>query len=157
MNAVELLKHDHEMVKQLFERLGKTTERGVKTREELMRHLHEELMAHTRVEEEIFYPAFRAAGGKQGEILFHEAQEEHRAVEALILPDLEKTDPASSEFAGRVKVLKDMVEHHIEEEEQEMLPKARELLGEDRLEELGAQMESRKKELKRQLSGERAA
>ncbi|GAB3395497.1 hemerythrin domain-containing protein [Azotobacter armeniacus] len=157
MNAVELLKHDHETVKQLFERLSKTTERGVKTREELMRHLHEELTAHTRIEEEVFYPAFRSAGGKEGEVLFHEAKEEHRAVEALILPDLEKTDPSSTEFAGRVKVLKDLVEHHIEEEEQEMLPKASELLGEDRLEELGAQMESRKKELKKQLAGERAA
>lgn len=156
MNAVELLKHDHEAVKQLFERLGKTTERGIKTREELMRHLHEELMTHARLEEEIFYPAFRAASGKEGEVLFHEAKEEHRAVEALILPDLEKTDPASSEFAGRVKVLKDMIEHHIEEEEQEMLPKACELLGEERLEELGAQMESRRKALKRQ-AGERAA
>ncbi|SFL46716.1 hemerythrin domain-containing protein [Azotobacter beijerinckii] len=156
MNAVELLKQDHETVKQLFERLSKTTERGVKTREELMRHLHEELTAHTRVEEEIFYPAFRSASGKEGEIMFQEAQEEHRAVKVLILPDIEKTDPSSIEFAGRMKVLKELVEHHIEEEEQEMLPKASELLGEDRLEELGAQMESRKKALKRQLAGERA-
>lgn len=157
MNAIELLKHDHETLKQVFERLGKTTERGVKTRGELMRHLHEELTIHTRLEEEIFYPAFKAASGKEGDILFHEATEEHRAVEALILPDLEKTEPSSVEFAGRAKVLKDMVGHHIEEEEQEMLPKAGELLGEERLEELGAQMETRRKELRRQLTGERAA
>ncbi|MFC2971084.1 hemerythrin domain-containing protein [Azotobacter bryophylli] len=152
MNAVELLKHDHETVHQLLDRLGKTTERGVKTREELLHHLHLELAVHTALEEEIFYPAYRQAGGKEDEIMFHEAKEEHRAVDSLVMPDLEKTDPSAVEFAGRVKVLKDMVDHHIEEEEQEMFPKASELLGKDRLEELGEEMENRKKALKKELS-----
>lgn len=152
MNAVELLKHDHETVKQLLERITKTTERGVKTREELVRHLHMELAIHTMLEEEIFYPAYTEAGGKEEDIMFHEAKEEHRAVDSLVLPDLENTDPTTVEFAGRAKVLKDLIEHHIQEEEEEMFPKATELLGEDRLMELGEAMENRKKMLKKEMT-----
>ena len=68
---------------------------------------------------------------------------------ALVLPDLLQTDPGSIPFTGRAKVLKELLEHHIEEEEEELFPEAEELLGADRLMELGTEMESLKKSLKK--------
>lgn len=151
MNAVELLKQDHQVVKQLLEKLVATTERGVKTRQDLLQKIHVELAVHTDIEEQIFYPAYEQAGGREEGVMSAEAREEHRAVESLVLPDLVKTDPSSISFAGRAKVLKELVEHHIEEEEQEMFPKATELLGAEKLKELGKLMEARKRSLKQSL------
>ena len=75
-----------------------------------------------------------------------EANEEHALVD-IVLPLLEGTDPTAEEFGARAKVLKDLIEHHAEEEENEMLPRAKKLLGKERLVELGAQLTARKEEL----------
>jgi len=149
MNAIELLKADHEVVKQLLEEITSTTERAFKKRAELLKKIEMELSIHTTIEEEDFYPAFKDAGAKDELKMYHEAKEEHRAVEALVLPDLLKTDPGSVEFSGRIKVLKELLEHHIEEEEQEMFATATELMSEEQLETLGKQMEEKKKSLKK--------
>ena len=137
MNAIDLLKADHERVKAILNQLSESTERGVKKRTELLAKLEMEISLHTRLEEEILYPAFRKAGGKDQEIMYHEAKEEHRTVDSLVLPDLKQTSPSTTEFSGRVKVVKELLEHHIEEEESEMFPQARKLLGKALLEELG--------------------
>ena len=144
MNAIDLLEDDHQRVKSLLTELSESTERGVKKRTELLAKLEMEITLHTQLEEEILYPAFRKAGGKEQDIMYHEAKEEHRTVDALVLPDLKKTDPSSTEFSGRVKVVKELLEHHIEEEETEMFPQAKKLLGKALLEELGAEMEAMK-------------
>lgn len=149
MNAIELLKQDHDTVRKLLDQLTSTTERAVKTRQELLHKIEQELAIHTQLEEQIFYPAYKEAGGKDAAIMDAEAREEHRAVEALVLPDLLQTDPGSIPFTGRAKVLKELLEHHIEEEEGELFPEARELLGDKRLAELGLEMESMKKGLKK--------
>ena len=156
MNAVELLKQDHQLVKQLLEKLTSTTERAVKTRQDLLARIHMELAIHTDIEEQIFYPAYQQAGGKEETVMTAEAKEEHRAVDSLVLPDLMKTDPTSLSFTGRAKVLKELLEHHIEEEEEDMFPKATELLGAQKLEELGALMEERKRSLKQSLARQAA-
>lgn len=157
MNAVDLLKQDHDTVRELLERLEKTTERGVKTREELLGKLHLELQVHTQLEEEIFYPAYTQAGGKEEAVMAAEAKEEHRTVDSLVLPDLLNTDPGSIPFTGRLKVLKELIEHHIEEEEQELFPQAKKLLDKARLEQLGTAMQSRKGELQKTLSAQSAS
>lgn len=141
MNAIELLEADHERVKGILAQLSDSTERGVKKRTELLAKLEIELTLHTKLEEEILYPAFKEAGGKEEAIMYHEAKEEHRAVDSLVLPDLKNTDPGSLEFTGRVKVVKELLEHHIEEEEEEMFKQARELMKKEELEALGEQME----------------
>jgi hemerythrin-like domain-containing protein len=156
MNAIELLEQDHQVVKQLLEKLVATTERGVKTRQDLLHKLHLELTVHTDIEEQIFYPAYEKAGGREELVMSAEAKEEHRTVDSLVLPDLVKTDPSSIPFTGRAKVLKELLEHHIEEEEKEMFPKARKLLGAQRLEELGKLMEERRRSLKQSLSRQAA-
>ncbi|VVN10889.1 DNA nickase [Pseudomonas fluorescens] len=152
MNAIDLLKADHERVKAILAQLSESTERGVKKRTDLLAKLEMEITIHTRLEEEILYPAFKEAGGKEQDIMYYEAKEEHRTVDALVLPDLKATDPASLEFSGRVKVVKELLEHHIEEEEEEMFPQAKKLLGNATLEELGAEMEKMKAQYKKEMS-----
>lgn len=148
MDAIRLLKNDHKTVRALLSQLEDTTARSVKKRSDLLADIELELLVHARVEEEIFYPAFKAAGKKADDAKqFFEATEEHRAAGDLVLPDLKATDPASEKFSGRAKVLKELVEHHAKEEEKEMFPRAKELLSKDELDALGDQMASRKEEL----------
>ncbi|WP_392888667.1 hemerythrin domain-containing protein [Pseudomonas migulae] len=157
MNAIDLLQADHERVKGILTQLSESTDRGIKKRTELLAKLEMEIAIHTRLEEEILYPAYRKAGGKEQEVMYHEAKEEHRTVDSLVLPDLKVTDPSTPEFAGRVKVVKELLEHHIEEEETEMFPQAKKLLGKATLEELGAQMETMKAQCKKEMGANMAA
>ncbi|AXK73151.1 hemerythrin domain-containing protein [Lysobacter sp. TY2-98] len=148
MNAIELLKADHEKVRGLLSQLADTTKRAEKTRTELLEKIRLELDVHTQIEEEIFYPAFKDAVGEgKDEATVFEALEEHRAAGELVLPDLLATDVTSDKFSGRAKVLKELVEHHAKEEEDEMFKTARQVLTREQLDELGTQMAQRKKEL----------
>ena len=158
MNAIDLLKADHEKVKGILSQLSESTDRALKKRVELLDKLEMEITIHTQLEEQILYPAFKEAGGKEQDEMYYEAKEEHRTVDSLVLPDLKATDPSTPEFAGRVKVVKELLEHHIEEEETEMFPKAKKLLGKAKLDELGEQMEVMKSSLKKSLAnGDMAA
>jgi hemerythrin-like domain-containing protein len=153
VNAIDLLKEDHKKVKALLEELGGTTTRAAKRRSELLAKISLEFEVHAMIEEEIFYPAFHEAGETaEDEKLFFEAHEEHRAVKELVLPDLQDTDVTSDQFSGRAKVLKDLILHHAEEEEKEMFPRAKKLLGKERLDELASELEGRKVELTKDLS-----
>lgn len=148
MDAITLLKNDHKTLRSMLGELEKSTTRGVKTRKDLLARIEANLKAHTSIEEEIFYPAFKDAGRKSDDDkMYFEALEEHHAAGDLVLPDLLGTDPSSEKFSGRAKVLKELVEHHAEEEEKEMFPRAKKLLDRNELAELGTRMETRKREL----------
>lgn len=149
MNAIDLLKADHQKVKAILAQLSESTERATKKRVELLDKLEMEISIHTKLEEEILYPAFKEAGAKEQDIMYFEAKEEHRTVDSLVLPDLKQTDPGTPEFSGRVKVVKELLEHHIEEEETAMFPQAKKLLGKAKLDDLGAQMEAMKASYKK--------
>lgn len=157
MDAIELLKADHKKVKELLTELGETTPRAVKKRADLLSQIRANLKAHTTIEEEIFYPAFKKAGEKEEAKMYYEALEEHRAAGDLVLPDLLNTAADSEQFSGRAKVLKELVEHHVKEEEEEMFKDAKKLLSKDELNELGKRMDQRKAELVKKLSGSSAA
>jgi len=148
MDAIQLLKADHAEMRELLGELESTTARALKKRRDLIVEIEAKLKAHTTIEEEIFYPAFKRAGEKSDDDkMYFEALEEHRAAGDLVLPDLVKTDPGSEKFSGRAKVLKELVEHHADEEEKEMFPRAKKLLSKDELANLGERMEQRKDEL----------
>lgn len=148
MNAIQMLKEDHKTVRGLLADLESTTRRGAKKRATLLARLAQEIDVHTRIEEEIFYPAFKDAGDKSDDAkLYYEAREEHRAAGEMVLPDLLKTAPDSEEFGGRAKVLKELIEHHAQEEEKEMFPRARQLFSAAELRELGERMLERKQAL----------
>jgi len=146
-DAVSLLEADHKKVKKLLSELAETTERATKTRRELLEEIALELKTHTRLEEQIFYPAFKeAVAKKEDQKLYFEAMEEHHVVD-LVLPELQNTDVTTEEFAAKAKVLKELVEHHIEEEEGQMFPKARKAIGETILAQLAEEMLQLKTEM----------
>src|SRR5258706_2402693 len=131
MNAFTLLKADHKKVAGILEKIDSTTVRGVKTREELFTQLKTELDTHARIEETIFYPELKKTDETRDITL--EAFEEHRLVKQL-LAELENMDKGDEEWTAKFTVLKESVEHHVEEEEGEMFPKARKVLGEEQAE-----------------------
>ncbi|MGI8837922.1 MAG: hemerythrin domain-containing protein [Pyrinomonadaceae bacterium] len=143
MNAFTLLKADHKKVAGILEKIDATTERGIKTREELFTQLKTELDIHTRIEETIFYPALEEADETHDITL--EAFEEHKVVKTL-LGELESLGKDKEEWTAKFTVLKENIEHHVEEEEGEMFPKARKVLGDEGAETLGTRMEQAKGE-----------
>jgi len=148
MDAISLLTQDHQKVRKLLKELNDTTERASKTRMELVEKIAVELKVHTQIEEEIFYPAFKqACNDSDSDKLYFEALEEHRAAGDLVLPDLLKTDVNSEKFSGRAKVLEELVEHHADEEESEMFPRAKKIFSGEDLKTLGEQLAERKQEL----------
>lgn len=149
VDAIALLKTDHKKVRALLETLEKTD--APARRQKLLGQIEVELKAHARVEEEIFYPAFKRKAEDSDQLqMFFEAKEEHGLVD-IILPKTKASNPDGEEFGARAKVLMDLVVHHAKEEEKEMFKAARELFDRDELRELGAQMARRKRELLREL------
>lgn len=146
-NALNLLKEDHSRLRGLLQKLEQTTERGVKVRESLVDQIEIEIKVHSKIEEEMFYPAYKAAARKKDDReMFYEATEEHHVVD-MVLPELKATDPKSEQFGAKAKVLKELIEHHAEEEETEMFKRARKLMKAAELNELGAAMAKRKESL----------
>ena len=147
MNAFQLLKEDHQKVSGIFQQLEPTTERAEKTRTELFARLRDELDVHARIEETVFYPAIKQAAETREIVL--EGFEEHHVVK-LLLKELESVPVDTEQWTAKLKVLKENVEHHVEEEEQEMFQKARQVLSEEQINQLGEQMEEEKKRLQSQ-------
>jgi len=147
MDAMSLLKEDHEKVKKILGELESTTDRGVKTREELFTKVKEELVVHEAIEEEIFYPALKEHS-KTKEIAL-EGYEEHHVVDT-VMAEIEGVAYDDEKWGAKFKVMKENLEHHIEEEEGEMFKQARQVFDEDELAQLGESMLARKQELIRQ-------
>jgi hypothetical protein len=141
MDALKLLKTDHDKVKKLLAELESTTERGVKTREELFSTIKGELTIHEIIEEEIFYPELKSHP-KAKEIVL-EGYEEHNVVDTL-MGELERLPVDDERWGAKATVMKENIEHHIEEEEGEMFKTARQVFDEAELEDLGTRMEQRK-------------
>ena len=139
MKATDLLKKQHKNVKALFKKV-KNTEGG-RQRRQLMDQIASELKIHTKIEEEIFYPAVRELGTSKAEEMIDEAFEEHHVVD-LVLAELPRVDPEDERFDAKMTVLSELIEHHVEEEEGELFPMAEKKLGKDRLQMLGEQMQS---------------
>lgn len=142
-DAIALLKRDHQTMKKILSDLDSTTERGVKTREELFAKMKSELKVHEAIEEEIFYPALKEH--KKAKEIVLEGYAEHHAVD-LLVDELEGIAFDDEEWGAKFSVIKENIEHHIEEEEGEMFKKARQVFDEDELEALGEQMAQRKQQ-----------
>ena len=143
MNAFALLKADHEKVAGILSTIEDTTERAIKGRDELFARLKEELDLHARIEEDIFYPALEASDETREITL--EAYEEHRLVKQL-LAELEAEAKDTEEWTAKFAVLKENIEHHVEEEEGEMFKKARRVLSEEEIETLGERLQEAKQQ-----------
>jgi hemerythrin superfamily protein len=129
MDAVELLSSQHREVEKLFKEIENAEDPDDK--EALFEDLADKLAIHAKIEEQFFYPAVRE---KKTEDMILEAFVEHTSVKRL-LADLLEADPADATFDAQIKVLKEQIEHHVEEEEGQLFPAAKKVLSK---EELGA-------------------
>jgi hemerythrin-like domain-containing protein len=135
MNALELMKDDHQKLKKL---LDETLDaKGRDERSHLIEHVRSELVVHERMEEQVFYPALRTHPKAKDIVL--EGYEEHHVADVL-LDELLDLPEDSDQWCAKVKVLKENIEHHIEEEEGPMFKVARKVLDREELESLGEQM-----------------
>jgi hypothetical protein len=149
MDAVMLLKDDHDRVKKMLADLEGTTERAEKTRTEGLASLQHELEIHEAIEEEIFYPALKEHP-KTKELAL-EGYEEHHVVD-MVMSEIEGVDPSDETWMAKFTVLKENLEHHIEEEEGEMFAQARKVFDDDELESLGERMHERKDQLQAEMT-----
>jgi hemerythrin superfamily protein len=148
MDALELLKEDHQKVKELFEEAERTEDQ--KEKENIFDDIKTELETHARIEETVFYPAMQ----KHEELkeLVLESIEEHKQIKTL-LREIDNLKSDSEKFEPKLSVLMENVEHHAEEEEEgKMFPKIREIVSQQDLEQLGSELEAAKNKRQRKAS-----
>jgi hemerythrin superfamily protein len=143
-DAIALLRADHQLVQELFDKFEKT--RAEDRKAALAEQICNELTVHAQIEEEIFYPAAREA--IRDEDLIHEATVEHQSAKDLIA-QIEASDPSDELFDAKVKVLGEYVKHHVKEEQNELFPQVRKTKLD--LKELGERLMTRKQELMAQM------
>jgi hemerythrin superfamily protein len=148
MDALELLKQDHQKVKELFKQ-GQQTE-DKKQQKQIFKEIKAELETHARIEETIFYPAMQEHDELKDMVL--ESLEEHKQLKT-VLRELGKLSASSERFKPKFKVLMDDVKHHAEEEEEgKIFPKIRKLIKGDELAQLGEELEAAKHKRLRKAS-----
>ncbi len=143
IDAIELLTQQHREVKEMFDRFENMTDRAKVSKKKLADEICNALIMHTTIEEEIYYPATREAS-EETEDMVDEAVVEHASAKDLIAQIMEM-DPGDDLYDAKVKVLGELVEHHVQEEEEEMFPKTRELKLD--LVALGQEMKARQQEI----------
>ena len=151
MNVLKLLKRDHSSVKTLFNKFSRTGRSSHDKRTELFEQIRRELQIHSRAEEEIFYPALKAVNGPESRKLVSEALKEHKQVDEL-LTQISRLKPADKNFDEKMETLFESVDHHVEEEEGEIFQFAGEKFSDEQLEDIGGQIEERKKTLDRLMA-----
>jgi hemerythrin superfamily protein len=150
MDAIALLKQDHKTVEGLFKQYEALGDRAVKQKQKVVAKIIRELAIHSAIEEMLFYPAVRAAAARNqsrtneaADDLVLESLEEHHIVK-WTLAELEKMSPEDERYDAKMQVLMESVKHHVEEEEEDLFPKAQRLLK-NVLDDLGVRMEKAKK------------
>ena len=138
MDAFSLLKADHRKVAELFDQLESASG---KRKLSVFEQIKMELELHTHIEEKVFYPALEEP--KETHDLTLEAYEEHDVVKKL-LKELSRARSVNDEWEAQAKVLRENVEHHVDEEENELFKKASKALGQEEIETLGEQLEAEK-------------
>lgn len=149
MDAIQLLKEDHDKVKKLFKEYKPLGEKALAKKQNLANQILFELEIHAEIEEEIFYPRVNETT-KDEKIrkLIYESFEEHKIVKTLVSELKERRD-IDEVFEAKMKVLQENVEHHIKEEQSDLFPGAKKALKQE-IKELGTEMEARKEELKKE-------
>ena len=130
-DILKTLQEEHDTLRKLFDEIKDTTDRAEKTREKLLERIEQNLLPHAKWEEQVFYPAFKERADRDGLQTHAEALAEHHAVENSVIPEVHAADVQTPEFAGRVKVFAEFVDHHAKEEEKTMFRMARELFSAD--------------------------
>jgi len=141
MDVFNLLKKDHKEVKQLFKKIGKSSDSAVKLREKTYQQIAKELNLHMSVEEQIVYPRLKEIKPLKDTI--GEGFEEHHVAKQL-MSEIEGLSADDEQWKAKVAVLQEIIEHHLEEEEKEIFPKAQKALGKEESNNLGKQVQQEK-------------
>jgi len=144
MKVTVLLRNDHEQVKSLFEKVKKSNARNQNGRKDLFNEIRREILIHSQMEMEIFYTALAGTASARATELVSQAEREHHAVEKL-LQEMNLMNATDKAFETKMDQLMADVTRHIDMEEEEIFDEARKNLPEFRLEELGLEMEDRRK------------
>jgi predicted DNA-binding protein len=143
MDVFELIRSDHEKIKEIMEKLQDTSNRAAKTREKLLRDLQEGIVPHMYAEENYFYQLVLDESGET--LPLYEALEEHRVAKAS-LADLDQTGLEDPRWLAKAKVLKELIDHHIEEEEDQVFRIARDVIDDQRAMSVGERFQEMKEE-----------
>ncbi len=144
-NPIEIIKRDHRSVETLFKEYEDVDDQAFETKKKIVDRITQELRLHTRMEETLFYPKVKEIFEQEDKKMVEEAHTEHEVARRL-LEELSVTHTEDPQFDARVKVLNENVTHHIMEEEEELLPKAENLLSKEDLERIGEEMQAFKLE-----------
>lgn len=140
-NILRTLKAEHDELRDLFEQMEGTTDRSKKARADLLARIEAGLVPHAKWEEKVFYPAFKARADRDGLKTHAEAIAEHAAVEDTTIPLVKAAEVSTPEFAGRVKVFGELIDHHATEEEKTMFKMAKKMFTVEELAEFDVQYE----------------
>ncbi|HBB36236.1 MAG TPA: hemerythrin [Cyanobacteria bacterium UBA8803] len=151
MDIFELIKQDHRQVEKLFAEIEKA--KGSQKLARFFEEIEQELNLHVQVEQLTLYPAMREY--EEMEKLLAEAEREHTQAR-ILLEELKPLNPTSSEFQDKIEQLKDAVQHHVREEEEEVLPLVQQVMSDQELEQLGEEYQQAKNKLKQQMVAARS-
>lgn len=142
MNIFDRIKQDHDAAREVIEKLKNTTSRAWKTRRELFDHLKLDMWVHHKVEEAVFYSHLRNGDDMHGEAM--EAYNEHHMANG-VFEELDTFPVDSEEWLMKFKALCELVEHHMDEEEEDFFPKAKKIIPKPVAELMGQRFDARKK------------
>jgi hemerythrin superfamily protein len=145
MDATALLRNDHQAVDRLFIQLSETGHADISEKRLIFRLIKSELETHSRIEEEVFYPAVMRLRSPRARESVRAALEDHQAIDG-ILAEIDQLEPDDPQFAVRLAALRQNVDRHVVGEEGALFAEARIHLTDERLESLGRQMEARRRE-----------
>jgi hemerythrin superfamily protein len=145
MKVTVLLRNDHDALRSLFDRFQKAPgARNQNGKKEVFQEIRRELLIHSQMEQEIFYPALASTTSSRAVELASDAAKEHQAIDEM-LQELSSMNGSEKNFDAKMSELQEAVMEHIEQEEGEIFDEARKNLPEYRLEELGLEMEDRRR------------
>ncbi|MFB2897156.1 hemerythrin domain-containing protein [Aerosakkonemataceae cyanobacterium BLCC-F50] len=147
MNVIELIKSDHRKVESLFSEMEKT--KDSKKMQMLFDEIYTELTLHAKVEELTLYPSMR--NYDETHDMVEEAEEEHTEAKVL-LEELKSMSPSDPDFKAKIEELKEAVQHHVEEEESEILPSVSDSMDEQEMKELAKEFQEAKSKLEKEIS-----
>ncbi len=145
-DGLDLLERDHRRLEALLKQGVETDPASLADRKAILKVIARELLAHEQIEEKVLYPVLKSHA--EGKDIVLEGYQEHHVADVL-LKELQELPPSDERWGAKLKVLKESLDHHIEEEEGEMFKTARTVLSREQLEEIGTRMETMKEELQR--------
>ena len=143
MDVFDIIRNDHEQVKKILNDMQETTSRAQQRRQEDVTKFTQLIEPHMMAEEEVFYPQARERGESKLREHIIEAYDEHR-IAKMVLGELQKMQPQDEAWLPKAKVLMDLIEHHIEEEEGELFTEARKALSQEQIDQITQEFQQAK-------------